>query len=124
MLNDIKHKDDVVLMVDSFYDKVNQDDLIGPIFNEVAQIDWDSHLPIMYAFWSSILLGDGAYSGRPFPKHLALPIGAEHFERWLLLFYQTVDELFKGEKADEAKLRALNIAKIFQFKIQTLKGEL
>jgi len=34
----------------------------------------------------------------------------EHFQRWLEIFEQTVDELFAGEMADAAKIRAKMIA--------------
>ena len=120
----IETKEDVVYLVDSFYDKVNKDDLLSPIFNDFAKVDWEAHMPTMYAFWSSLLLGEAGYSGRPFPKHLSLPIKKEHFERWLKLFHQTVDENFQGELALEAKKRASNIAQIFSFKIQSIKGSL
>jgi hemoglobin len=120
----IQTKEDVIYLVDSFYEKVNKDELLSPIFNEFAKVDWESHMPTMYSFWSSILLGEESYSGRPFPKHLPLPIKQKHFDRWLELFHQTVDENFKGELAIEAKSRASNIAQIFSFKIKSIKGEL
>ena len=120
----IHTKEDVIYLVDSFYEKVNQDELLSPIFNDFAKVDWESHMPTMYSFWSSILLGEESYSGRPFPKHLPLPIKQKHFDRWLELFHQTVDENFKGELAIEAKSRASNIAQIFSFKIKSIKGEL
>jgi hemoglobin len=75
----------------------------------------------MYSFWSGILLDDHAYAGNPMIKHIALdkkfPLKKEHFEVWLRLFYATVDELFKGMKAEEAKSRAAIIAQITQRKI-------
>lgn len=123
-MKEIQSKEDIIHLVDSFYDKVNNDKLLGPIFNDFAKVHWESHLPKMYEFWSSILLGTNSYSGRPFPKHLNLPISKEHFNRWLDLFYETVDQNFKGEHADEAKKRASNIAEIFTFKIQSIKGSL
>ena len=120
----IQTKEDVIYLVDSFYEKVNNDDILSPIFNDFAKVDWETHMPNMYAFWSSLLLGEVGYSGRPFPKHLSLPIKNEHFKRWLHLFHQTVNENFHGELAEEAKKRASNIAQIFSFKIQSIKGNL
>lgn len=64
-----------------------------------------------------VLLGKNGYKGQPFPKHLVLPISGEHFNRWLTLFEQTIDELFEGEKAEEAKQRAMMIAQTFQYKM-------
>lgn len=111
---DIINRDGVKLLVDRFYDKVTSDQLLGPIFSHV---DWPHHLPTMYNFWSSILLGDQTYQGNPLQKHLPLPVAAEHFDRWLFLFLQTVTENFEGEKAEEAKIRAQSIASLFQFKM-------
>jgi hemoglobin len=108
--------EDIRLLVDSFYDKVRQDQTLGPVFNEKIE-DWPIHLDKMYRFWQSILLEQHTYSGAPFLKHATLPIGQEHFNRWLALFYETVDSLFSGKKAQEAKFRATRIADVFQFKM-------
>ncbi|MCC3159167.1 group III truncated hemoglobin [Hymenobacter sp. 15J16-1T3B] len=117
-LPDIQTEADIQALVDWFYDKVNQDELLGPVFNDVAAVHWPAHLPTMYDFWSSILLGTARYKGRPFPKHLALPIEKPHFQRWLQLFYQTVAENFAGPKAEEAKVKALNIATMFEYRMR------
>jgi hemoglobin len=107
-------------MVDSFYAKVNKDDLLSPVFNNFAQVHWESHLPKMYQFWDSILFGTASYKGRPFPKHMPLPINETHFERWVSLFITNVDEQFAGIRADEAKNRAKTIAVIFQNKLRIM----
>jgi hemoglobin len=112
--NDITQADDIRVMVDRFYDKVKTDPLLGPVFNHV---DWPNHLPIMYDFWSSVLLGTQTYRGNPFQKHLHLKIDQRHFNRWLVLFEETVDANFTGEKTKEAKVRARAIAEIFQLKM-------
>ena len=117
-LPDIQSEADIKLLVDTFYQKVNEDALLNPIFNGFAHVDWGRHLPIMYDFWSSILLGSSRYHGRPFPKHMPLPIDATHFQRWLELFEATLDELFAGPKAEEAKVRALNIATMFEYRLR------
>jgi hemoglobin len=109
--------DDVKKLVNSFYDKVRADDLLGPVFNERIQDRWPQHLEKMYAFWQTTLLGQHTYSGRPFPPHATLPVGHQHFERWIALFTETVDELFTGDKADEAKWRAGKIAEMFEMKV-------
>ena len=69
------------LLVDGFYANVVQDALLGPVFSDFAHVDWPHHLPVMYDFWSSLLLGTTRYHGRPFPKHRPLPIAAAHFQR-------------------------------------------
>lgn len=119
---DIQHIDDVKQMVNSFYDRVRKDDLIGPIFNERIQDRWDKHLTTMYSFWDNLLFGNNTYHGRPFPPHATMPIGADHFERWLKLFVLNLDEQFEGEKTEEAKIRAQSIASIFNYKIEHLRN--
>ena len=111
---DIESRDEIVLLVDAFYHRVRADQLIGPIFEDVARVHWDSHLPKMYAFWESILFGTATFKGNPLAVHSALarltPMTAREFDRWVALFHATVDDLFAGPVADEAKLRATRIA--------------
>jgi len=96
---------------------------LGHIFDDVAKVDWPSHLPKMYSFWASILLAEYSFSGNPMQKHIALSkmteITDREFSEWLQLFTESVDSLFLGEKADEAKLRAGNIARLMLHNIQT-----
>ncbi|MBX2989392.1 MAG: group III truncated hemoglobin [Bdellovibrionaceae bacterium] len=113
----LANREDVQEMVDTFYAKVRQDPLIGPIFDDVAKVNWDEHLPKLYDFWSDLLLGTDDYKGRPFPPHRPLGLEIPHFERWLQHFIGTVDELFIGLKADEAKVRALRIARNFSINL-------
>ena len=115
---DISNDLDIHLLVDSFYKKVNADDLLGPIFNDLAQVNWDEHLPTMYRFWGSLLLRQNSYPGQPWPKHAILTVNPTHFARWLYLFKQTVDEHFRGPKANQAKNAAASIADTFQNRMQ------
>jgi hemoglobin len=116
--DDILTLDDIKLLVNRFYDKVREDTLIGPIFNERIQNRWPEHLAKMYTFWQTVLLGDHTYYGSPFPPHAQLPVEGQHFQRWLFLFSQTLNELFSGEKAKEAMWRADKMAEMFQYKIE------
>ncbi|WP_299758941.1 group III truncated hemoglobin [uncultured Pontibacter sp.] len=120
MKKDISTQEDIKLLVNTFYHHVNQDELLSPVFNGFANVEWQQHLPIMYSFWSSLLFGSMSYKGQPFPKHMRLPIQQEHFLRWTALFTKTVDELFEGVKAREAKQKAKSIARIFQMKMGLL----
>ena len=120
MKEEIKTTEQVKQLVDKFYEKVNADNLLSPVFNQEAKVNWEGHLPKMYKFWGSILLGTADYNGRPFPPHETLQIDAKHFERWLQLFMETVNENFEGEIAETAKERAKNIATIFQHKLGLL----
>jgi hemoglobin len=109
--------DDIKLLVNEFYRKVQADELIGPVFAARIGDHWQPHLEKMYTFWQTLLLEEHSYTGRPFPPHATLPIAGEHFERWLTLFTETTDQLFTGEKAAEAKWRAARIAETFQAKL-------
>lgn len=110
---DIESEEDVALMVHTFYANVREDETLAPIFNEHIT-DWDKHLQIMCDFWSTLLLYTRRYLNDPMTKHLSLPIKQEHFEHWLALFHTTVDELFEGNNANAANVRAANIARIMQ----------
>lgn len=123
MTQQISTADDIKILVDRFYDKVNQDEILSPIFNEIMHVNWDTHLPIMYQFWGSLLLGEHSYSGNPMQKHIEIskivPLGEKEFARWLELFNQNINENFTGPKAEEAKLRAANIARLMEFKVNS-----
>lgn len=114
---DIVSLEDIKLLVDTFYGKVRTDEFIGPIFDERIQDRWPHHLAKMYTFWQTVLLEEHTYFGSPFPPHAQLPVERAHFERWLSLFSETINELFSGEKAKEALWRADKMAEMFQFKI-------
>jgi hemoglobin len=121
MKSDIEGRADIERLINSFYDKVKSDDVIGFIFNDIAKVNWEKHLPVMYDFWENIIFLTNKYVGNPMNVHLQLneqvPLKSEHFQRWLLLFTGTVDELFEGKKADIAKQKAVSIATIMETKI-------
>ncbi|MEX0968080.1 MAG: group III truncated hemoglobin [Bacteroidia bacterium] len=122
MKKNIETREDIELLINSFYKKVRQDECIGFIFNDIAKVDWDHHLPIMYSFWESVLLDKYTYKGNAMEPHIRLSkkvkLLPEHFSRWLKLFYTSVDEHFTGPGADAAKERAANIASLMQLKVQ------
>jgi hemoglobin len=102
-MKQIETRDDVEFLVDSFYEKVVKDDVIGPFF---INLDFDKHLPKMVHFWAFVLLDEAGYSTDVTAKHAHMRLKPEHFDRWLALFNETVDEHFIGEKAELAKQRA------------------
>lgn len=114
---DITTIDDIRQLVDAFYGKVRKDGLIGPIFIGVIRDQWPVHLEKMYRFWQTVLLEEHTYYGSPFPPHTKMPLEARHFETWLGLWRATVDELFAGPKATEAKWRAERMAEMFLSKL-------
>jgi hemoglobin len=119
---DIINLNDIKVLVDNFYTKIRDEKLLGPIFNGIIGDNWPAHLSKMYGFWQTLLLDTPAYSGSPFLKHAKLPIAKEHFDRWMELFNETVDEHFAGVKADEAKWRAARMSEMFQYKLDYLKN--
>ncbi|MFV5695975.1 group III truncated hemoglobin [Flavobacterium sp. LB3P122] len=121
-LTDITSLEDIKLLVDTFYSLVKKDEFIGPIFNEKISNNWPEHLEKMYRFWQTILLEEHTYSGSPFPPHKQLPITKEHFDRWMEIFIETTDSLFLGPLAEEAKLRAMNMAEMFNYKIEYFRN--
>lgn len=110
MKPDITTSEDIKTLIDSFYEKVKADDVIGYIFNDIAHVDWPHHLPRMYAFWEFLLLSKDTYKGNPMEVHQKLHrqvrLTEEHFNRWLQLFHLTVDEHFEGLVAQDAKNRS------------------
>jgi hemoglobin len=119
---DIENRTDIELLVNTFYRKVKADKKLGYIFNNVALLNWSTHFLIMYNFWENAILFTGTYEGNPINLHKHLnriqPLNKTHFNRWNTLFVRTVNELFKGSKADLARERALNISGIISEKIQ------
>lgn len=109
--------EDIQLLVNSFYEAIRNNALLDPIFNGVIQDRWPQHLEKMYRFWQTVLLEEQTYFGAPFPPHARLPIAKEHFDTWLSIWHQTIDNYFAGEKADEAKWRGDRMATMFLAKI-------
>ncbi|MBT4138792.1 MAG: group III truncated hemoglobin [Candidatus Latescibacteria bacterium] len=109
-------EDKIRQMVTQFYQKVRNDDLLGPVFgDQIADPDWPHHLDRMCDFWSSILLTTGRFHGNPRLKHAALPhIEPEHFERWLALFEPTLHEIYDADTANQIFARALRMREVLQ----------
>lgn len=120
MKTDIQNRKDIEVLVNAFYEKVKTDAVIGYLFNDVAQVNWATHLPKMYDFWENILFFTGNYDGNPMAKHKELhqksTMNPSHFAHWNKLFAETVDQLYEGTKAEEIKNRALNISAAMMYK--------
>ena len=121
MKRDIENRKDVEILINSFYDKVRPDEVLGYIFEDVAKVDWEHHTPIICDFWESVLFQTNVYRGNPMPVHMRLhaqtTLTKSHFDRWVSLFTETVDTYFEGEKAELAKQRAISIATMMRIKI-------
>jgi hemoglobin len=110
--------------VRAFYGRALGDPIIGFIFTDVARLDLEEHVPKIASFWETVLLGARTYSGGAFHPHATLhaqvPLRAGHFQRWLALWHATVDELFAGPRAEQAKAHADRVAFAFHGRLQTL----
>jgi len=117
MKKEIETIDDIRLLVDTFYAKVRENPLIGPIFEGVIGDRWPAHLAKMYRFWQTVLFDEHTYYGAPFPPHAQLPVDRAHFDTWLRLWHGTIDQFFDGDRAAEAKWRGDKMAAMFLSKI-------
>lgn len=121
MKKDIESRKDIELLVDEFYRKIKEDKQIGFIFTDIAKVNFEKHLPVMYDFFENMLFYTGSYTGNPMElhKHInrLLPLTESHFRQWEHLFCSSVDELFAGKTAELVKQRAISISAVMQIKI-------
>ena len=117
-MKDIVSRTDIELLVNVFYEKVLADKQLSFIFEEMAKVNWATHLPAMYNFWENIILYTGSYEGNPLNLHKHLhhitPLKEVHFNTWNRLYISTVDELFEGPNATLAKQRAISISDVIK----------
>lgn len=117
----LESREDIEHLINLFYAKVVKDETIGFFFTQIAKVDWDKHLPKMYAFWESVIFGQMTYKGNPMGAHFPInemqAMEQKHFNQWLQLWTATIEENFKGENADMAIYKAENIAKLMAFKM-------
>jgi hemoglobin len=122
---DISGRAEIELLVNTFYNRVKADELLGLIFTRIAQTNWETHLPKMYAFWETVLFRSGGYTGNPIAAHARFvpqtEMGRAQFDRWLSLFRSTVDELFAGAKAAHIKSCAEDMANVIYSKINNVQ---
>jgi hemoglobin len=120
-MKQIENRDDIQFLVDAFYHKVVSSE-IGFFFNEIAQVNWENHLPKMYDFWSTLLFGEVAYKGNPMSVHFPIneikAMKKNHFNTWIQLWTETVKENFDGEIAELAIYKANNIAQLMAYKME------
>ena len=118
---DIHGRAEIETLVNTFYERVRSDAVLGFIFDKVAQTNWEAHLPKMYSFWETVMFRSGGFTGNPIAAHAKLVpltnMGREQFDRWLKLFRGTVDDLFAGEHADHIKNCAEDMANVIHARI-------
>jgi hemoglobin len=127
MKNDIKDRGDIEKLMIAFYSKATQDDELAIIFNEVVKMDWEHHIPVIVDFWEGILLNADTYHRNAMEPHFDInrkyPLRKIHFERWLQLFSETVNNNFEGTVAALAITRAKGIAGIMQIKMDAINKQ-
>ena len=116
---ELQTHDDIETLVRAFYKKVQKDDLLGPFFNAFIKTDeeWEKHYALLTAFWELNIMGVKGFDGNPAKAHNGVDkafkqsITTKHFDKWVELWCNTIDNMYEGEKAEYAKTRARNMAK-------------
>ncbi|MCE1198121.1 MAG: group III truncated hemoglobin [Marinilabiliales bacterium] len=116
-MRDIETLKDIHRLVDAFYARVRQDGTIGSFFNDRLEGKWEAHHKKLYRFWHTVLLRRPDYFGNPVPLHFNMQLEKSHFDHWLIVWKETVDEMFEGMIAERAKFRGETMAKAFYAKI-------
>ena len=123
-LPDLANREDIIRLVDRFYEQVQTDKVIGPVFTDAVKVQWETHLPKMYDFWDTVMFRSGTIRGDPIAAHAKLLKHSEMsrpmFDHWLTLFKNTVAELFAGEKADHIVRCAEDMANVIYGKIHNI----
>ncbi|MEM5566359.1 group III truncated hemoglobin [Psychroserpens sp. AS72] len=132
MNQDISNREDVFLLVDTFYKKVRKDSTLGPFFNDTIK-DWDAHLDRLTTFWETSLFMtkklEKKYYGNPLEAHVKVDkannnsITELHFGIWLNLWFETLEELFAGEVTENAKRRARKMGSFMYLNIFKARQE-
>ncbi|MBX3740064.1 MAG: group III truncated hemoglobin [Akkermansiaceae bacterium] len=122
--SDIRGREDIELLVDRFYASVRRDATLGPVFDDIAKVNWEEHLPKLCDFWETVLFRTGGYRGNPLAVHRHLagrtPMDRAMFDRWLHLFTTTVDQWFEGENAGHIKRVAADMANVIHSRLHGL----
>lgn len=116
---DIQTEQHIDALVEAFYNKIRNNPDLGSFFTET---NWEHHLPRMKSFWCFILLDKMGFKGNIYESHVNRQIKSAHFDIWVSLFCETVDELYKGEIAEKAKSKAKELAILFNWKLQEKEG--
>jgi hemoglobin len=127
MKPDISSRKDIELLVNSFYKLATKDKIIGVFFTEVVQMQWEKHIPVICDFWDSILFHTATFRGNPMIRHIELHkkknLEDIHFDRWVELFFATVDELFEGKKVGLLKEKTISMKLLMQYKIKLSEND-
>lgn len=119
---DIENIEDIKILLDDFYSQILQDETIGFVFKDIAQINLATHMPKMYSFWDAVLFGNRAYNGNPILTHIELnkkiSLKDDFFTQWKKLFFSTIDKYFEGKIANLAKEKTIAMEHLMKMKIE------
>jgi hemoglobin len=120
-MRDLENRNDIVYLLERFYERAFGDDLIGIYFTEVVPLDLETHIPVIADFWESVIFNSHGYRKNVMVVHEHIhrlkEIRKEHLDRWVELFTKTVDENYEGANADRIKQRAVSIATLMNIKL-------
>ncbi len=121
---DIRGREDIELLVERFYVSVRRDATLGHVFDGIAKVNWEEHLPRLCDFWETVIFRTGSYKGNPLGVHRHLvgrtPMDRSMFNRWLDLFTTTVERHFEGENAEHIKRVAADMANVIHSRLHEL----
>ncbi|NQY20680.1 MAG: group III truncated hemoglobin [Campylobacteraceae bacterium] len=112
-------QDNISLLVNNFYTKVLENEVLAPFFikklgKRMDSKVWQKHLTLISDFWYSMATGKGTYNGSPFAPHVQIEgLEKETFQMWLKIFFETLDEIFEENIANAFKERSSMIAANF-----------
>lgn len=120
-MKDIENREDLWVLMETFYQKALTDEKIGYFFTEVAPLHMETHMPLIVDFWETVVFGTAKYKGNVMAVHQIIHGKAAfkkaHFDQWVELFHTTVDKLYQGNNAELVKQRASSIATVMQIKL-------
>ncbi len=123
-MNDIETREDILLIMRLFYDKLLVDDKINFFFTKITNTDkhLEKHFEVLADFWEQSLFLKGGYFNNMFQVHKEIheksPFKKEHYDIWLNYLHTSIDSNFKGKYAEQMKTNALSMATVMQIKFQ------
>ena len=115
-LSDLDTRNEIHDLVVYFYREIVFDEFLDYVFEDVAQVDWNSHIPRLIDYWCGVLLRQPGYDGMMLVAHEEVhgieSFTLEHFERWFTMWVGCVNARWQGPHAEKAKSHADNMARV------------